>query len=124
MILCKFIGSSHLGYTQSYETNLVHRHFGPLAVTLKNDTTMSFPSIEVVELVFAYIPVFPEQTYKPGDVFSAQIRNVEVLRFIEFDDVKIDHQLSEDILSFTIPNNAKAGSQFKMVSSLATYPIV
>ena len=90
---------------------------GPITFILKNDSTLEFPSINVIPAVFAYILNLPKQAYKPGDYFVVEIANADVLQSIEFNGEKVPHHLEGNTLTFVIPNNAPANSKIKLVSS-------
>ena len=90
---------------------------GPITLTLKNDTTVEFSSIDVIAAVFAYIVNFPEQAYKRGDYFVVEIANADVLQSVEVNGQIVPHHLEGNNLTIIIPNEAPAKSKLKLVSS-------
>ena len=90
---------------------------GPVTLILKNDTTVEFPSINVTPAVFAYIVNFPEQTYKRGDYFVAEIANADVLQSVEVNGNIVPYHLEGNTLTIIIPNEAPAKSKLKLISS-------
>ena len=90
---------------------------GPVTAILKNDSTVEFPSINVVEAVFAYIVELPQQVFKPGDYFVVEIKHADVLQYIEFNGNRTPHHLEGNTLTTIIPNNAPVNCYLKLVST-------
>ena len=67
--------------------------------------------------LFAYIVNFPEQAYKRGDYFVVEIANADVLQSVEVNGNKVPYHLEGNTLTIIIPNDARANSNIKLVSS-------
>lgn len=92
---------------------------GVVTLNLKNGTAVEIPSINIVEAVFCYAKSLPseEEEIHAGQTITLTVANPDVFQYVEVNGTKVQHILQGDRLIIAIPDNAKAGAQFKLVSS-------
>ncbi len=92
---------------------------GAVTLTLKNGMTVEFASIEVTEAVFCYAKTLPteEEEIHAGETLTIKVANPDVLQSVEVNGEKVQHILQGERLIIAIPDNAKAGAKFKLISS-------
>ena len=85
-------------------------------LNLKNGSDIETIELAIDKPAGAYIGEFPETIYKPGDMFTVELINVEHLTDVLVDDAPVNYLVSGSLLYFVIPEGAKAGSQLTLVS--------
>ncbi len=90
---------------------------GKLVFTLKNGASLEVETeLAIDKPAGAYIGVMPEEVLEIGDMFIAEVLNIEHLTDVLIDDVKVNYLVSGNLLYVVIPEGAKAGSQLTLVS--------
>lgn len=97
---------------------------GKPVFTLKNGMTVEAPEITINEAKFCYITEMPsfedeEKIPEAGDFFIVPVANQDVLQevFVNGESVYFAYSSKYKKLSISIPDNAKAASKLKLVSS-------
>lgn len=97
---------------------------GKPVFTLKNGMTVEAPEITINEAKFCYITEMPsfedeENIPEAGDFFIVPVANQDVLQevFVNGESVYFAYSSKYKKLSISIPDNAKAASKLKLVSS-------
>lgn len=90
---------------------------GVLVLNLKNGSSVDVETeLAIDKPAGAYIGVMPEEVLQIGDMFVAEVLNVEHLTDVLIDDVKVNYLVSGNMLYVVVPEGAKAGSQLTLVS--------
>lgn len=97
---------------------------GKPVFTLKNGMTVEAPEITIEEAKFCYItemPNFDEEENIPdaGDLFTVPVANYDVLTEVQVNGTSVEYAYSSKnkTLTISIPENAKAASTLKLISS-------
>lgn len=116
-----FAGGAQAELSEASETALTvsvptAAETGVLVLNLKNGASVEAIELEVSKPAGAYIPVFPEELYVPGQIFIIAIENGDHLTGVQVDGVDVNYILNDGTLYFSIPDEAKRGSQLTLVS--------
>ncbi len=89
---------------------------GVLTFILKNDLFVETVELAVDKPAGAYIAVFPEDLYSPGDMFIIEIENDDHLTGVQVDGQDVNYILNAGTLYMQIPADASVDSQLTLVS--------
>lgn len=89
---------------------------GVFVLNLKNATSVETIELAIDKPAGAYIPVFPEEMYAPGQMFIVDIENPEHLTDVQVDGTSVTYILNGNTLYLSIPEEARRGSQITLVS--------
>lgn len=89
---------------------------GIFVLNLKNGTSVETIELAIDKPAGAYIPVFPEEMYAPGQMFIVDIENPEHLTDVQVDGTSVTYILNGNTLYLSIPEEARRGSQITLVS--------
>lgn len=89
---------------------------GVFVLNLKNGTSVETIELAIDKPAGAYIPVFPEEMYAPGQMFIVDIENPEHLTDVQVDGTSVTYILNGNTLYLSIPEEARRGSQITLVS--------
>lgn len=89
---------------------------GVFVLNLKNATSVETIELAIDKPAGAYIPVFPEEVYAPGQMFIVDIENPEHLTDVQVDGTSVTYILNGNTLYLSIPEEARRGSQITLVS--------
>ena len=90
---------------------------GQIVLNLKNGADLTVEDeLAVDKPAGAYIGVFPTEVLKIGEMFVAELINVEHLTGVKIDDADVNYLVSGNLLYVVVPEGAKAGSQLTLVS--------
>lgn len=97
---------------------------GKPVFTLKNGMTVEAPEITINEAKFCYITEMPsfedeENIPEAGDLFKVPVANYDVLTEVQVNGTTVEYAYSSKnkTLTISIPENAKAASTLKLISS-------
>lgn len=97
---------------------------GKPVFTLKNGMTVEAPDITIEEAKFCYITEMPdfeneENIPEAGDLFIVPVANYDVLTEVQVNGTTVEYAYSSKnkTLTISIPENAKAASTLKLISS-------
>ena len=97
---------------------------GKPVFTLKNGMTVEAPEITINEAKFCYITEMPsfedeENIPEAGDLFKVPVANYDVLTEVQVNGTTVQYAYSSKYgtLSISLPDNAKASSTLKLISS-------
>lgn len=94
---------------------------GEPELQLANGTSVKAPALAIDEAVFCYITELPTDDNKPsaGDMLMVPVKNGDKLTnvFINGNEVHFIYNEKTAMLAISIPSNAKATSELKLVSS-------
>ena len=96
-----------------------------LVLNLKNGENIDAIELAIDKPAGAYIANMPEEVLQIGDMFIAELLNVEHLTDVMIDDVPVNYLVSGNMLYVVIPEGAKAGSLLTLVSDngSVSYPL-
>ena len=107
------VAASESGFTIAVPTAA---ETGVFVLNLKNGTSIETVELAVDKPAGAYIPVFPEDLYAPGAMFIVEIENPDHLTEVQVDGIPVTYILNGKTLYFSIPVEARRGSQLTLVS--------
>ena len=94
---------------------------GKVKLILKNGTEVFIEEeLDVDKPVAAYLVTVPTQIFKVGDLFLADIENVEHLQKVLFDEIEVQYVVNNGQLYATVPAGVKKGTILHLVSDNGT----
>ena len=89
---------------------------GTIVLNLKNGTDADGIELEISKPAGAYLSSVPEDVFKVGDMFIADIVNEDHLQKVLFDAIECNYLVNGGKLYTVVPEGVKAGSQLHLVS--------
>ena len=98
---------------------------GVVVLNLKNGTSVETIELAIDKPVAAYLVSVPEDVFKVGDLFLADIENAEHLLQVLFDEIEVQFVVNNGKLYATVPAGVKKGTILHLVSDNGTldYPV-
>ena len=93
---------------------------GKIILNLKNGSDVEGLELDVDKPVAAYLVSVPTDVFKVGDLFLADIENVEHLQQVLFDEIEVQFVVNNGKLYATVPAGVKKGTILHLVSDNGT----